>query len=328
MQPTRANCRFITDFISESRRHSSMNPITLFLLLTTQVIASNLDRANSLYTSGNMKEAISLYRKALTEGENPALCYFNMANAYFQIDSIPQSITFYKAALSYAPDFHRGYLNLSIAYFSLDDPGACIAAVKRALEYEPSDQKALLILAASYRKVKAFPEAIATFRQILSLNPEHEDSYIAIAEMYRELDDPEEAIMWLCRYPESGKNQEFVFLMLSDLYEQQNRIDKALFSARKAFGEKPQNRWTLYRICLLLEKQGNYLVALEEAQAGMGLFPEFSELALIAGNLSFKLDKLAKAEHYYTLARQLGNAGAVTGLENIRVVRRRASLEM
>jgi hypothetical protein len=51
------------------------------------------------------------------------------------------------------------------------------------------------------------------------------------------------------------------------------------------------------------------------------MLPSFAELALLGGNLAFELERLDEAQRLYTLARNNGSAGAVVGLENIRIVR-------
>ncbi|MBD3390512.1 MAG: tetratricopeptide repeat protein [Chitinivibrionales bacterium] len=302
--------------------HAKPAAFFAFLAASSLAHAANyMDQANEKYNEGKTIQAIELYKKAALAGENPALCYFNMANAYFQIDSLPHSIVYYKACIGYAPEFFRAHLNLAIAYHSLDDIGACVASARRALDLEPNDEKALLILAASYRRAGAYPEAIATFEQIALLYPANDESYVALAEMNRELGDHEGAVEWLLRYPEGGRNEAYVNILLADIYENKGDLQRAVYHLNLAYEKDDTNKWVLYRKVLLLEKSGNELVALETARRGLENRPSFAELALLAGNISFNLEKHNDAERYYTVARNNGSAGAVIGLENVRVVR-------
>ena len=273
-----------------------------------------------------MSEAVGLYKKAVKAGENPTLCYFNLANAYFQLDSLPQSIVYYRAAVDGAPDFFRGHLNLAIAYYSLEDIGNCIASVSRALELEPDDKKALLIRAASYRKVSAWPEAIASFEQLVQVDEGNGDAYIALGEMYRDLGDFEMALKWLGKYPENGANLLYVTMMLADLFEHEDNSEKTLYYLRRARELDPDNRWLVYRICQLHDKMGNRRVAYEEAKNGLIRFSDFGDLVLFAGNCAFRLDLLNEAGHFYSLARDAGYPGAIAGLENIRITREQQNL--
>lgn len=299
----------------------------LLHFLTPVIFASLLEEANSLYTAGKPAQALGLYKRALTAGENPALCYFNLANAYFQLDSVPQSIVYYQAALEQAPDFFRGYLNLAISYYTLEDMGGSIAAITRALELEPGNVKALLLLAVSYRRAGALPEAVVTFEQLLQIDPRQDDAYIALGEMYRELQDAPTALLWLNRYPDDGKNEPYVYTLMVDMYEQEGQLDKALFYLQKAVQKDPQNRTIRYRLCLMYDKMGNDLVAYEESTAALHQFPDFEDVALFAGNTACKLGNYGEAEHYYTIARKLGSAGAIVGLENIHALLRQQAAE-
>jgi tetratricopeptide (TPR) repeat protein len=280
-----------------------------------------LDRANAAYGVGRMREAVGLYKKAAASGGNPTLCYFNLANAYFQLDSLAQAIVYYKASLTDAPDFFRGHLNLAIGYYTLDDAGNCIAEVRRALEIQPQDPKALLILAAAYCKAHAYPQAITAFERLAASNPELEEPCIALGEMYRDLGDLPTAASWLSRYPDSGKNRAYVALLLADLYEQQGELSRSLYCLRNAFALDNKNRWIYYRMVRIMQGMGNDLVALEEAKQGLAIFPNFADLALLAGNIAFANQRYEEAETLYTRARAHGSAGAIVGLENIRAIR-------
>jgi tetratricopeptide (TPR) repeat protein len=308
--------------------HTVFIAVILILFMAENAMAeAYLEKANKAYGTGNLHKAVRLYKKALAAGENRTLSSFNCANAYFQLDSLPQSIVFYQAAVDAAPDFFRGHLNLAIAYYSLEDVGNCIASIQRALELEPDNKKACLILAASYRKANAYPQAIVAFEQLVHSGQADADVYIALGEMYRELGDLPAACNWLKRYPETGVNREYVLTLLAEIYEQDSIPEKAIYYLQKARDIDGSNRWLHYRICLLHEKNGNRLVALEEAKTSLEQLPDFGDLALFSANCAFKLDRLSEAEHFYEIAREQGCPGAATGLENIRMVRLQRFLE-
>jgi tetratricopeptide (TPR) repeat protein len=301
-------------------------PVVLTLFLAGKPVYSGLlEQANELFSSGKTIEAISAYRKAALEGENPALCYFNMANAYFQIDSIPQSIVYYKSCIGYAPDFFRAHLNIAIAYYSINELGECIAHISRALDLEQGDEKALLICAAAFRSAGANPEAAATFEQLLLLHPDNDDAYLSLAEIYREIGDPDEAVKWLTKYPKDGKNEPYINIMLAEMYEEREDLARAIYHLKQCWDKDTSKKWAFHRIVTLMLKQGNNLVALEQAENGLSVMPNFAELALLAGNIAFEAGLYDKAERLYSQARENGSAGAVIGLENIRLVRSQVS---
>lgn len=283
-----------------------------------------LDKANDLYVGGRIAESIPVYREALDKGENPALCYFNLANACFQINKLSYAVVYYRACLTHAPDFARGYLNLAIVYYSLNDIGRCIATLRRVRELDPANAKAALMLATCYQRAGEPAQAACLLHRIVE---EHggrsieADACLMLGETYRDLNDPHEAVRWLARYPSGAPDYAHVLLLLADIYEAEGKLDRALYYADKAFESDPEKRWLLYRTVVLQQSMGNSNVALDRARRGLELFPDFSELSLLAGTLAFGQELYDRAEYYYSLAGRYGSAQAVVGLENVRIMR-------
>jgi tetratricopeptide (TPR) repeat protein len=285
-----------------------------------------LDSANMLYSKGKLLESVKYYKKALSEGEPPVLCYFNCANAYFQLDSLSRALTFYRQCINMAPDFVKARLNLAIIYYMLGDLGRCIAASKQALRLDPENQKMQLVLAAAYEKSGAIPDAAIEYEKIAKKYPEMSDTYVALGQIYRNLNDYEAAIQWLSEYPHTGQNYPYVLLLIADIYDQAGDLPRVLFYLQQSFEIDRKNKNTFYRIVQTQKRMGNDFVALETAQEGMSQFPDFADLALEAGNIAFNRGRLEQAEFCYAKASALGSPGAVIGLENVRIVRTQNAL--
>jgi tetratricopeptide (TPR) repeat protein len=306
---------------------SSPGGAGLFLFLWTAAVFAgpSLDSANSFYTQGKLLESVKLYKKALSEGENPVLCHFNCANAYFQLDSLSRALTFYRQCIIAAPDFVKARLNLAIIYYMLGDLGRCIAASKQTLRLDPENQKMRLVLAAAFEKSGAIPEAAAQYEYIIKKYPEMTETYLALGQIYRNLNDYETAIEWLGEYPQTGKNYPYVLLLIADIYDQAGDLPRSLFYLQKSFDfDKKKN--TFFRIVETQKRMGNDFVALETAMEGMSQFPDFADLQILAGNIAFNRGLIEKAEFCYSKAYALGNPGAVVGLENVRIIRAQKAL--
>ncbi len=298
--------------------------LTLLLALPSVAGASLLRKANALYNKGKYPQAIAMYKKAVAQGENPAIGYFNLANTYFQISKHSQAIVYYRASIDAAPDFFMSHLNLAVTYYMLDGMGDCIAMLKRALELKPGHLKASKMMASAYRRVGDLPRAATLFERIYEKHPDQERIPLSLGEIYRELDDPAEAEKWLLRYPESGKHRLHVLQMLAEIQETRGKLDRAIYYLRRVIASSDRNRWAHYQMVTLLNRTGHALVALSEAEAGLELYKDFAELALLAGKLAFGEKLYARAEHHYRRAVKLGSPSAVVGLENIRMIRENA----
>ncbi len=296
----------------------------LMLIAAAMPVAAttSLSQADEAYNAGNFRQAIKLFHKAADEGETPALCYYNMANAYFQLDSLAEAVVYYRACIRNAPDFFKANFNLAVCYYQLNDLGRCLASIKRALELDPTHQKALLIQAATLRRVGAIAKAVAAFENIIRLYPQVEEAYIALGEMYRDMGDADEAIKWLESFPLNGKNTLYVDLLLADLYEKAGDIPRSISYLTMAFDLDKTKQWTLYRIALLQQQSGNQLVALETCRDGMKRFPNFADMAVLAGSIAFDRQRIDEAEQFFSLGAKNGSPSAVVGLTNVRTWRK------
>ncbi|MGM0443369.1 MAG: tetratricopeptide repeat protein [Fibrobacterota bacterium] len=293
-------------------------------ILPLSVSGKMLDSANAVFNAGRTEEALKLYKKAAARGENRVLSSFNIANCYYQLDSLPQSIEYYRAVTLNAPDFYRAWLNLGVCYVALDAFGEAVAALQRAVALEPEREQGLFMLGATYRQMGALTDAVLQFEKLIEQSPQNGKAYIALAELYAELEDYEKAIELLAEYPEGANSADdsHIALLQADFARNLNNVDRELYYLRRAFESNRENRWILYRIVETLVSTGSDLVALEEARRGLDLFPDFSELAVYAGNIAFRMERLTDAERFYTLGRNSGSSNAVIGLENIRIMRR------
>lgn len=211
------------------------------------------------------------------------------------------------------------YQNLAIAYYTLNDMAKTISTIHLALKLEPENEKCHILLGAPYREAGSLEKAILKFEKIVDKNIDKYELYLPLAEMYRQLNDNYTALNWLNKYPESEENYKHVLQLKTEIYEDLNKIDQACFYLNKLFELTPDNRWSLFRLALLLQKSSNISSALETAEKGVSLFPDFKDIALLAGNYAFEQKKYSLAEHYYQKASNLGSAEAVIGLENIRL---------
>lgn len=295
--------------------------IIVFIFFTNSLAntKSYINIAQDEYEKGNYKKAINFYRLAIDNNENKTLSYFNMANASFQLDDIYKSIVYYRSAIKLAPDFFMAHQNLAIAYYTLNDMAKTISTITNALRLDPHNEKCHLLLGAAYREAGDINKAIFKFEQIIDKNIERFDLYIPLAEMYRKLDDNFTAISWLNKYPETEKDYVNALQLKADIYEDINKIDQACFYLKKVFDLSPNNKWALFRLSILQQRSGNINSALENAERGVSLFPDFRDMALLAGNCAFEQKKYGKAEYFYNKASKLGSAEAIIGLENIRL---------
>lgn len=278
---------------------------------------SLLQKANSLYENNEYGKAIKVYHEAIKKGENAALIYFNLANTYYQVDSVAKAIVYYQLSISEAPKFFRPYLNLGILYYNLDNMSSAIAILEQARSLEENNHQLLLLLASAYKIVQEYSVALPLLEQILEEKPKTDECYFLLYEINRIIGDNNEAKFWLERYPEEGKRLADKYQLLAELSEEMGNPTEAVFYYHQLIAIAPQRKWAYYQLVKLIYYNGNILTALQEAEKALYVFNDFGDLGLLAGNIAFENKIYRKAETFYSLAYQTGNAGGLVGLQNL-----------
>ncbi len=276
-----------------------------------------LHKANKYYKNGEFQKAIKAYRQAIKRGENPALAYFNIGNTYYQLDSSAKAIVSYQASIEEAPEFFRARLNLGILYYNLDDMAAAAATLEAASALEPENTQALLILASTYTNLEEYSLAVPILEDILEKEPSSDQCYFLLYEINHIIGDHVEAKQWLEQYPKNGNRVADTYQLLGELAEEEENIEQAVFYYNQLITSAPKRKWTHYQLVRVLHAGGNTLTALQQTETALEKFSDFSDLALLAGNIAFEEKYFRQAEKFYDKAYSLGNAGGLVGLQNL-----------
>lgn len=276
-----------------------------------------LPKANEYYQNNEYKKAIKTYYLALENDENPALVYFNLGNAYYQIDKPAKAIVCYQTSIEEAPEFFRSYLNLGILYYNLDDMAGAAATLEQACILEPENTQVMLILASVYKNLNEYSLAVPLLEKILEADPKSGDCYFLLYEINRKIGDLTEARTWLEKYPKEGKRTPDTYQLLGELAEETGNLSEAAFYYSQLISIAPERKWIHYQLVRAMYGDGNILTALQQADFALERFENFSELALLAGNISFECKLYRKAEKFYSLAYSSGSAGGLVGLQNL-----------
>ncbi len=274
--------------------------------------------ANAKYSAGDFTAAITLYRDALRAEENPPITHFNIANCYFQLDSLPQALVHYESTIELAPEFFRAYLNAGTVYFNQSQFGKAVALLERARIEEPNNKIIIQILAAAYSELKRYDHAVPLLQQSLENNPDEINSYFRLAEIMIELEDFEEAVEWLEKYPDSGARCADKYFLLADIAEDNEEYGSAIYYLNQYISISREDKWPHYKVVQLMEKQKHPLSAIYKAEETLELFPKFSDVALLGGNIAYTEKQFSLAEKLYFHAYTNGHSGGVVGLSNLR----------
>lgn len=101
-----------------------------------------LSNADDLKDYGDIEEALSLYKEALTMNPDSSLCYFRIASCYYIMKNNNESIAYYKKGLEIEPDNNRAIFLLALTYFYSDQENDALLCFKNILSNNPTDAEA------------------------------------------------------------------------------------------------------------------------------------------------------------------------------------------
>lgn len=196
-------------------------PLLLLSLLFSQ--SPMLDAAHKANQAGKYELALRLYQKALEEGENKAIIFYNSANVYYQMGKIVEALEYYRKSVEQAKGLKSAYHNMAIVYVQFQEFHKSIDILKGYLDYDPFDASTHLLLGDVYKESNMDREAEFHYKQAMNLDPENDEVYIALATLYYDFSDIKRGYSFIeqgiAAVPNSSYLREMQALYLNEMME-------------------------------------------------------------------------------------------------------------
>ena len=173
--------------------------ITLVVAMSFAYPASEvlMKAANKAMNKNQYKVALKIYKKALEEGANKAIVYYNMANVYYRQNNIPEAINHYRKTIDLAPHFKNAYLNMAKINYGYEEYYASIDIINEYLYLNPYDVESMVLVASIYRQTRNFVFAEKCLEIAKKIDPYYEDIYFEYADLFYKLGDIDKALNYL-----------------------------------------------------------------------------------------------------------------------------------
>lgn len=315
--------------------------------------------AESLYKTGNIQQAISVYRKHLEKKKEPQLllrladlyfetgklveaerlykkiieeypqreecriAYNNLANLYCERKAYKKAVSLYLKSIEIKKDANV-FFNLALACEKSGDVPSAIKYMEEAAKINPSSdiQKALARL---YWKKGKITKSIEILKKVINTNPSDGEANLLLAEIYRRKRLSGEALRYYEKAQSSAKTALKALLRKGSLLEELGKYDEAIESYRTAVIKFPDSAMAHYNLAVAYINRGWEASAMEELQKAKELTKDKKLLSKIHTNMGYilyKQGKIAEARTHFEKALQLNPANAEARL-NLEIIEKK-----
>jgi len=270
---------------------------------------------------GLYAEAYSLTEEVLTdEDTDPEVMLSELGFLYVEAEYYDEAILYFERSLEYDPENIDVLGDLAYAYEGKGDFEQAIKICELILDADPYSIEAWLMLGKLHSLREEYGKAIDAFDFALTLEEDNVNILRLKAHCLILSDRIEEALDILKQCLELVPDDSSTYLTCIDCYMNLGQYDKMLDAVsdyESQFGVTSESYTKKAFAFLLKEDIANSQKMIDEA---LILDPDSSEANLVAGDLYFRLDRLALAEDYYQKALLLKGPESEDVLEKLILV--------
>jgi tetratricopeptide (TPR) repeat protein len=285
------------------------------------------------YRSGNISEAITRIKRAITIEPNVAPYHANLGELHRLAGRVDEAIVSSRRALEIKPDFPAALSNLGIALFDQGKFDEALAQYDRAIALQDDFAQAHSNRGNALLRLKRFSEAEFTYRRAVALQPGFADAWNNLGTCLRELKRPADAETVYRKSleldPSNAQTLDNLALALKDLerleeaaellrqallIEQsdsriylhygavlldQHSVEAAAAAAERALFFDPDNYECVNLVGRVAFERGNLESSLDHHRRALALNPDFAETYNDIGNVLKELGRSEEAEKAY-----------------------------
>ena len=248
----------------------------------------------------------------ITTSSPEAYKYYLEGRKIFE-DDYHKSISFTKRATEIDPEFAMAYRSMAMAYRNMGYGSEAKKYHKKAFELSDrvSDREKYQIQGAFYwDSEETFDKAIEAYSKLLQLYPDDGTGNLNLGGVYRDLEQWDKAIKQFEIDRRISPESLYSYANLTFIFGDRGMYDESreiLDEYLENFSDNAQIRWLSAWNYLY---QGNYKLALAEADKGMFLNPSYYRNMVVKGNIHLCDEEFIKSEKEYLKLLELDEEAA------------------
>ncbi|WP_323315626.1 glycosyltransferase family 4 protein [Limnoraphis robusta] len=253
-------------------------------------MVSKFQEANQLQRSGQLEEAVGVYRQAIAENPDFYWSYHNLGETLCKLGRLDEAAEVYGQAVALNPSAAWSHFNLGEVLEQQGKTEEAIAVYQRAVHLNPK-QTPIKDKVKKFQKI--FPgsrkknniETIPKDDNIVESEPKTAQDYFKIGDKFVKLGKKKEALF---------AYQRSATLMLDEVYPYYQAVE-----------DQPNNPHLYFQLGNSLVKQGLVDNAMVFYKIGLKIDPQNADINQQLGNILVQQGKLDRAVKYYRCAVEL-----------------------
>ena len=164
------------------------------IMLSLFILIMSLYSIRTIIRNEDWRTPERLWQATLAVSNNDPSVNNELGRVYHRKGDIKRAITYFKKAIQINPNYAMAYYNLGIVYGCIDNIDEEIASYKKAIKVYPNFAQAYNNLGAAYRKLGKIEEEIVLYKKAIEINPEYAGAYYNLAIAYERNKEYELAI--------------------------------------------------------------------------------------------------------------------------------------
>ena len=217
-----------------------------------------IQQAFSMHRSGNIVNAIEIYRKLVKQFPGHAHLLFLLGSAEIQLGNGLEGVKILAHSLEISPNNPDAHYNRGNALRGLNRLDEALQSFDSALALKPDHADAYISRGNILGALNRPSEALQSFDRALELKPDHADAHISRGNALRGLNRLDEALQSFDRALELKPDHAQAHNSRGTALQDLNRLDEALQSFNRSIELRPDYAYAHWNKSLLLLLNGDF----------------------------------------------------------------------
>ena len=237
---------------------------------------------------------------AKEDSEEPYHVFAELGFLYIEAEYFDESISLFRKSLKTNPENIDVLSDLAYSYEMIEDYESAIETTNKILDIEPYTYEAWINLGKLHSLTEDFEKAIDAFDFAFTINDSDKTILKLKAHCMSLSDRTEEAIDIFNELLLADQEDFSLYFLLAECYQARNMYDEALKNLNRYEELAGETIELIEKKAFLLLQKEDYQKAEDLINKNLLIYPDSSDLNIVAGEIAFKQENFNEAKYYYS----------------------------